>query len=166
MPGNSTDIYTNATSVELNCDMAGYVPPNTHLRWYRNNSLIEDTNRYSTVYRPGRYRAQKGRNATSNSVLSVLIIKSPTLNDTGVYECRIADYNLTGTVYLNVTSLLPTVTCMLVYNTDFVIISIAVVDVPTTLIALFLVIALFAVIILITVIVIVVVVRLRLSSKR
>ena len=114
MPGNSTDMYTNATSVELNCDMAGYVPSNTHLRWYRNNSLIEDTNRYSTVYRPGRYRAQKGRNATSNSVLSVLIIKSPTLNDTGVYECRIADYNLTGTVYLNVTSLLPTVTCMLV----------------------------------------------------
>ena len=103
IPGNSINTYTNATSVELNCDMAGYVPPDSYLRWYHNNNLIEDTYKYSTIYRPGRYRAQKGGNTTSKSVLSTLIIRSPTLNDTGKYECRVHDYNLTATVQLNVT---------------------------------------------------------------
>ena len=103
IPGNSINTYTNATSVELNCDMAGYVPPDSYLRWYHNNNLIEDTYKYSTIYKPGRYRAQKGGNSTSESVLSTLIIRSPTLNDTGKYECRVHDYNLTATVQLNVT---------------------------------------------------------------
>ena len=109
IPGNSINTYTNATSVELNCDMAGYVPPDSYLRWYHNNNLIEDTYKYSTIYRPGRYRAQKKGNTTSESVLSILIIRSPTLNDTGKYECRVHDYNLTATVQLSLPTIYSTV---------------------------------------------------------
>ena len=109
IPGNSINTYTNATSVELNCDMAGYVPPDSYLHWYHNNNLIEDTYKYTTIYKPGRYRAQKGGNTTSESVLSTLIIRSPTLNDTGKYECRIHHYNLTATVQLSLPTIYSTV---------------------------------------------------------
>ena len=153
IPGNSTDIYTIATciSVELNCDTAGYVPPNFHLHWYHNNNLIEDTYKYSTIYRPGRYRTQKlGGNTTTESVLSTLIIRSPTLNDTGKYECRVRDYNLTATVQLS----LPTIYSTVSTNTALpYIIAISIVSIMLVLVSLVLILICIIVLILICIMV-------------
>ena len=81
--------------------MAGYVPPNTSFRWYHNNQLIENNSKYTTIYRSGTRHAQQGGTNITDSVVAVLIIKSPQASDSGIYECRVEDYqNATGRVSL------------------------------------------------------------------
>ena len=91
------------TSTELTCEMAGYVPPNTSFRWYRNNRLLENNTKYTTIYRSGTRHAQQGGMNITDSVVTVLIITSLQANDSGMYECRVEDYqHATGRVSLTV----------------------------------------------------------------
>ncbi|XP_019852931.1 PREDICTED: mitogen-activated protein kinase kinase kinase 5-like isoform X1 [Amphimedon queenslandica] len=95
---------TSSPAAELSCDMAGYVPPQSSLHWYRNGTRLTNTGRYSIVYRDGWRRAQKeSKDGTSSSVLGVLVISSPTVQDSGQYQCRIEGYcHLTRSVQLTV----------------------------------------------------------------
>ena len=98
---NST---TTSPAAELSCDMAGYVPPQSSLRWYRNGVLLTNSGRYSIVYRNGLRIAQKdGSNGTSRSILGVLVISPPMVQDSGQYQCRVEGYHhLTRSVRLTV----------------------------------------------------------------
>lgn len=94
---NANDSITSTTTsptTELYCDMAGYVPPQSRLRWYRDGTLLENNQKYTTVYRDGQRKAQRDqeRGSISSSILGVLVIMSPSVEDSGLYECKIDGY--------------------------------------------------------------------------
>ena len=91
---NSSEVTTldNETSVELSCDMAGFIPVDTALTWYMNNQQVSVDNRVSVSYRDGSFLSGRGFKNINKSVESILSFKPPQLTDSGTYECRIIGY--------------------------------------------------------------------------
>ena len=85
-------VFDNSSSVELSCDMAGYIPENNALQWYRNNQLVSVSSRVTVNYRDGLRYASRGFNSVNRSVESVLKFSPPETDDSGIYECRINGY--------------------------------------------------------------------------
>ena len=100
-------VFDNVSSVELSCDMAGYVPPVSDLQWFRDGVMIQNSSNYTVLYRDGSRHSLRPVSGQSPSVLSVLIITEPAVEDSGECQCRIVSLGLTESVQLMV-SLSPT----------------------------------------------------------
>ena len=73
--------------------MAGFIPEETSLQWYRDNQLVPlDNNRVSVSYGDGTRLSSRGFTMLNKSVESLLTFTPPEHNDSGIYECRIAGY--------------------------------------------------------------------------
>ena len=104
--GTSIMTYDNASTAELTCEMSGYAPPNSLLKWYRGNTMLYGDEKYSVVYRDNpnsSSQIQRGSGLES-SVLGVLVVSDPVEEDSGTYHCRIEGYNLEAEVQLQVKS--------------------------------------------------------------
>ena len=78
-------------SVQLGCEMTGYLRPDEDLEWYKGSHLLplKDAT-YSVSFMEGTPDAgQNGENGTVHGRLSVLNINNPTIADSGVYRCKI-----------------------------------------------------------------------------
>lgn len=85
--------YSNTTYVELSCDMAGFIPEETALKWYKDQELVTEDDRISVTYRNGSRLSSNGITMISKSVESVLTLKPPIkTEDSGKYECRISNF--------------------------------------------------------------------------
>ena len=105
----SVTVNSNVSSVQLSCDMAGYIPPSSHLQWYRNGSILQNNSEYTILYRNGNRNAQlPGASVAGPSVVSVLVITDPQVQDTGEYQCVIVSLNISDTVQLTVLAELTT----------------------------------------------------------
>ena len=91
LQGELTATEGATTSVELGCEMSGYLRPDEDLQWYRDNRLLLLKGaRHSVSIKEGRMGAgQSGENTTVHSRLSVLNIHHPSVADSGVYSCRV-----------------------------------------------------------------------------
>ena len=87
--------------------MAGYVPPVSDLQWFRNDEVIQNSSNYTVLYRDGSRHSQRPVSGLGPSVLSVLVITEPGVEDSGEYQCRIVSLGLSESVQLMV-SLSPT----------------------------------------------------------
>ena len=106
---SSLTVNSNVTSVQLSCDMAGYIPPSSHLQWYRNGSMLQNNSDYTILYRNGNRNALlPGALEPGPSVVSVLVITDPQVQDTGEYQCVIVSLNISDTVQLTVLAELTT----------------------------------------------------------
>ena len=74
--------------------MAGFIPEDSALKWYRNGELVVEDERVTVSYTPGKRSAARGDTMSVNSIVSVLTFTDPNENDTGEYECRIEGYDL------------------------------------------------------------------------
>ena len=92
-------VFDNVSSVELSCDMAGYVPPVSDLQWFRNDEVIQNSSNYTVLYRDGS-RPSQGVSGLGPSVLSVLVITEPGAEDSGEYQCRTVSLGLSESVQL------------------------------------------------------------------
>lgn len=72
--------------------MAGFIPEVTALKWYKNGELVTEDDRVSVVYRNGSRLSSVGFTMVNESVESFLIFQPPEKEDSGVYECRILNY--------------------------------------------------------------------------
>ena len=83
--------------------MAGYSLPSSHLQWYRNRSILQNNSDYMILYRNGERDALlPGTSVAGPSVVSVLVITDPQVQDTGEYQCVIVSLNISDTVQLTV----------------------------------------------------------------
>jgi hypothetical protein len=102
-PGTSEEVVDDdVDSAEFSCDIAGYIPSESTLSWYHEGVHIQNSTKYSVIYKSGQYRAQKGGHDATSSSLSVLIINTPTQRDAGTYECKLQDYGLKHRMRLEV----------------------------------------------------------------
>ena len=86
--------------------MAGFIPEDSALKWYRNDELVVEDERVTVNYILGKRSAARGDTMNVKSTVSVLTFTDPNENDTGEYECRIEGYDLpTQTVQLTVKQL-------------------------------------------------------------
>ena len=85
-------VLDNITSVELSCDMAGFIPEDTALKWYKNNTLISSNSRVTVSYRNGLRKSFREFGFPVNSTEAVLTFTPPQTTDSGTYECRISGY--------------------------------------------------------------------------
>ena len=79
-------------SVQLGCEMKGFLRPDEDLLWYKEQKLLIPTEggTYSVIVKDGTLGAgQDGRNETVASRLSVLSIKHPKVGNSGVYSCKV-----------------------------------------------------------------------------
>ena len=93
-------VYNDTLAVELGCDMAGYVRPDDHLNWFREEEMITQDSKYELEFRNGSQTAQGGGSTTTPSRLSVVRILNPEMEDIGVYKCVINGTELTSHVEL------------------------------------------------------------------
>lgn len=79
------------SSVELGCEMSGYLRPDEDIQWYKDDHPFSLKGvRHSFSIKEGTIGAgQNGGNETIHSRLSVLTIRRPTVADSGVYGCRV-----------------------------------------------------------------------------
>ena len=91
---------------ELACEMSGYAPPNSMLKWYQDNTLLSNDSKYTVLYRdnPDSSSSIQRGSGEESSVLGVLVVSNPIEEDSGTYECRIEGYNLQAEVHLQVQS--------------------------------------------------------------
>ena len=86
--------------------MAGFIPEDSALKWYRNDELVVEDERVTINYTQGKRSAARGDTMSVNSRVSVLTFTDPNENDTGEYECSIEGYDLAKrTVQLTVKQL-------------------------------------------------------------
>ena len=106
---SSLIVNSNVSTVQLSCDMAGYVPPTSDLQWYRNGSMLQNSSDYIILYRNGNRNALLPSNSRAGpSVVSVLVITDPQVQDTGEYQCVIVSLNISDIVQLTVLAELTT----------------------------------------------------------
>lgn len=105
-PGASVMVYDNASTAELTCEMSGYAPSNSLLKWYREDTVLSNSSKYSVLYSdsPSSLSYIQRGNGEESSVLGVLVIVNPIEGDSGIYHCRIDGYNLQAEVQLQVES--------------------------------------------------------------
>lgn len=110
-------VVSNTTeSVELRCEMSGYIEPKINLLWLRNGERItEDSDKYDIRFEEGsKLSIFNGMEALSRvSVLTVLDFKQQ--NDSGCYECKTRRSKTTATVYVG-TEELATGECPSLHN--------------------------------------------------
>ena len=100
---SSVTVNSDVSSVQLSCEMAGYIPPSSDLQWFRNGSMLQNNSDYTILYRNGNGNAlSPGAIGAGPSVLSVLVIADPQVQDTGEYQCVIVSLNISETVQLTV----------------------------------------------------------------
>ena len=97
-------------SVELGCEMSGYLRPDEDLQWYKDNHLLLLKGaRHSVSIKDGMMGAgQNGGNETVHGRLSVLTIRRPIFADSGVYSCRV--HGTTAEASMSLTVAAPQVT--------------------------------------------------------
>ena len=72
--------------------MAGFIPADTALNWYRNDELVPLNDRVTVTYTNGLRRSARGFKTPNASSLSTLAFTPPETSDSGTYECRITGY--------------------------------------------------------------------------
>ena len=102
----SVMIYSVASSVQLSCDMAGYVPVQSDLQWYRNGMMLQNSTKYTILYQGGN-RSAVLPSGPGASILSVLVINNPHVEDSGEYECRIVSLGIKDIALLTVVNQIP-----------------------------------------------------------
>ena len=102
----SVTVYSVASSVQLTCDMAGYVPGQSNLQWYRNDMMLQNSTKYTILYQGGN-RSAVLPSGPGASILSVLVINNPRVEDSGVYECRIVSLGIKDSALLTVVNQIP-----------------------------------------------------------
>ena len=111
----SVTVYSVASSVQLSCDMAGYVPGQSNLHWYRNGIMLQNSTKYTILYQGGN-RSAVLPSGPGASILSVLVITNPRVEGSGVYECKIVSFSIKGIALLTVVNQIP-VTATTTINT-------------------------------------------------
>ena len=99
-------VYSVASSVQLSCDMAGYVPGQSNLQWYRNGMMLQNSTKYTILYQGGN-RSAVLPSGPGASILSVLVINNPRVEDSGEYECRIVSLGIKDSALLTVVNQIP-----------------------------------------------------------
>ena len=92
-------------SVQLGCEMKGFLRPDEDLLWYKEHQLLipSEGGRYSVTIKDGTLGAgQDGRNETVHSRLSVLNIKHPTASDSGVFSCKVRGTEAKANIFMTV----------------------------------------------------------------
>ena len=86
---NATEGSTE--SVQLVCEMKGFLRPDEDLSWYKDGQHLSlNGTGYSAAVKNGTLGAgQIGENRTVHSRLFLLNINDPTVVDNGVYSCKI-----------------------------------------------------------------------------
>ena len=95
-------------SVQLGCEMKGFLRPDEDLLWYKDHKLLIPTKgrSYSVAIKDGTPGAgQDGRNETVHSRLSVLVIKHPKVDDSGVYSCKVRGTDAEANIVMTVSKL-------------------------------------------------------------
>jgi hypothetical protein len=96
-------------SVQLGCEMKGFLRPDEDLLWYKDHEpLIPPTKgrSYSVAFKNGTPgTGQDGRNETVHSRLSVLTIKHPKVDDSGVYSCKVRGTEAEADIVMTVNEL-------------------------------------------------------------
>ena len=95
-------VFDNVSSVKLSCEMAGYVPPVSDLQWFRGNVMIQNNSKFTVLYQDGSRQARRPDTRAESSVVSVLVITNPGVEDSGEYQCRIVSLGLSDSVQLMV----------------------------------------------------------------
>ena len=100
--------YDDSLSVEVGCDMSGYIPLDENLYWIVDgeeirSNLTTNGQKYRIAHRDGVHKAQVGGSNPTFSRVSVLIINDVELSDTKMYLCAIDGMNLVEEVNLIVT---------------------------------------------------------------
>ena len=102
----SVMVYSVASSVQLSCDMAGYVPGQSNLQWYRNGMMLQNSTKYTILYQGGN-RSAVLPSGPGASILSVLVINNPHVEDSGEYESRIVSLGIKDIALLTVVNQIP-----------------------------------------------------------
>ena len=91
-------------SVQLGCEMKGFLRPDEDLLWYKEHQLLSPGgDSYSMSVKDGTLGAgQDGRNETTYSRLSVLSIKHPRVGDGGVYSCKVRGTKAEANILMSV----------------------------------------------------------------
>ena len=95
-------------SVQLGCEMKGFLRPDEDLLWYKDHELLTPIKgrSYSIAIKDGTLGAgQDGRNETVHSRLSMLSIKHPKVDDSGVYSCKIRGTDAEANIVMTVSEL-------------------------------------------------------------
>ena len=95
-------ISNGTESIELRCEMSGYIEPDTNLQWFRNGERItgDGDEKYDIHFEEGnKLSIFNGVETQSRvSVLVVLDFQQP--SDAGCYECKTLRSKNTATVYV------------------------------------------------------------------
>lgn len=93
---------TNETeSIELRCEMSGYIEPDGNLQWIRNGQRVtDDSDKYEIHFEEGnRSSVLSGEETLSR--LSVLVVLDFVLqSDAGCYECKTLSSENSASVYV------------------------------------------------------------------
>ena len=91
-------------SVQLGCEMKGYLRPDKDLNWYKDGQLLPlDGVSHSVFVKEGSPGAgQNGKNRTVHSRISVLSINDPSVVNSGVYSCQIRGTKMEANMSLTV----------------------------------------------------------------
>ena len=95
-------------SVQLGCEMKGFLRPDEDLLWYKGNTQLipAEEGSYSAAVKDGTPgTGQDGRNETVSGRLSVLSIKHPKVGDSGVYSCKIRGTDAVANILMTVNKL-------------------------------------------------------------
>ena len=102
---SSVTVFNNVSLIQLSCDMAGFVPPVSDLQWFRNGMMLQNTSDHTIFNEVGNRAALlPGSSQPESSILSVLIIHDPQVEDSGEYQCRIVSLNMSEIIQLTVSS--------------------------------------------------------------
>ena len=94
--------YLHQTSVQLACNLSGYVPSSVQVRWFQENgNETRNSSKYSISMHSQHGNEEIGGVA---SQLSILTVYNTLLSDSGIYTCVL----LNSTAPINLVVLAPT----------------------------------------------------------